>query len=120
MALLIRPLGDFNKKKSYLLQQKLKQMLANNSESCCVVDLASINSINNYGLVTLVTLHRIAKKNDCKLYLINLNDSVKYYLELTGLDTKFNIKQSVKNVQYKPGSKLNFCSHNVNYGKHVI
>ncbi|MDY7003407.1 MAG: STAS domain-containing protein [Cyanobacteriota bacterium] len=100
MALLIRPLGDFNKKKSSLLQQKLKHILANSSEHCCVVDLATIHSINNYGLVTLVTLHRIAKKNGCNLYLINLSDPVKYYLELTGLDKKFNIKQNVKDVNY--------------------
>ncbi|NEP06414.1 MAG: STAS domain-containing protein [Okeania sp. SIO4D6] len=79
MALLIRLLGDFNKKKSSLLQQKLKQILSNSSEHCCLVDLATIHSINNYGLVTLVTLHRIAKKNNCNLYLINLNDTVKYY-----------------------------------------
>ncbi|NET17001.1 MAG: STAS domain-containing protein [Okeania sp. SIO1H6] len=93
MALLIRPSSDFNKKNSSLLQKKLQKTLATSSEHCCVVDLATINSINNYGLMTLFALHRIARNNDCKLYLMNLNDSVKYCLELTGLDGIFEVKQ---------------------------
>ena len=93
MALLIRPSDDFNQKNSSLLQKKLQKILATRSEHCCVVDLASLNSINNYGLMTLFALGRIARKNDCNLYLINLNDSVKYCLELTGLDQIFEVKQ---------------------------
>lgn len=100
MALLIRPLSDFNKKNSSLLQQKFKQTLANKSEHCCVVDLATLDFINNYGLMTLVALHRIAYNHGCKLYLMNLNDSVKYCLELTGLDRKFEVRQNLKNVSY--------------------
>jgi len=100
MAILIRPLGSFNKKSSFLLQQKLKKVLAIKSEHCCVVDLATIKSINNYGLMTLVALHRIANKKGCNLYLMNLNDSVKYCLELTGLDGKLAISQNSMNVNY--------------------
>ena len=95
MALLIRPSDNFNQKNSFLLQKQLERILTTRSEHCCVVDLATLNSINNYGLMTLVALDRIAKKNNCHLYLINLNDSVKYCLELTGLDRRFEVKQEV-------------------------
>ena len=95
MALLIRPSDDFNQKNSFLLQKKLEKILTTKSENYCVVDLATLSSINNYGLMTLVALHRIARKNNCHLYLINLNDSVKYCLELTGLDRRFEVKQEV-------------------------
>ncbi|MEB3339826.1 STAS domain-containing protein [Okeania sp.] len=95
MALLIRPSDNFNQKNSFLLQKQLEKILTTRSENYCVVDLATLNSINNYGLMTLVALHRIARKNNCHLYLINLNDSVKYCLELTGLDRRFEIKQEV-------------------------
>ena len=100
MALLIRPLSDFNQRNSSLLQRKLKQILINNSEHCCVVDLATIDCISNYGLMTLVALHRIANNNGCNLYLINLNDSVQYCLELTGLDRKFQVKKNVEKFSY--------------------
>ncbi len=93
MALLIRPSNDFNKKNSSLLQKNLQKILSTRSEHCCVVDFASLNYINNYGLMTLFALRRITRNNDCNLYLINLNDSVKYCLELTGLDKIFEIKQ---------------------------
>ncbi|MGK7920519.1 MAG: STAS domain-containing protein [Trichodesmium sp.] len=100
MAILIRPVGNLNKKNSFLLQQKLKKVLAMKSEHCCVVDLATIKSINNFGLMTLVALHRIADKQGCNLYLMNLNDSVQYCLEVTGLDRILAIKQSSLNVNY--------------------
>ena len=100
MAILIRPLSDFNQRNSSLLQKRLKQSLATRSERSCVVDLATIDSISNYGLMTLVALHRIAQNNGCNLYLMNLNDSVKYCLELTGLDQKFQVKQNQEKFTY--------------------
>ncbi|MEM1171494.1 MAG: STAS domain-containing protein [Cyanobacteria bacterium P01_H01_bin.35] len=98
MALLIRPSNEFNQKNSSLLQKKLQKVLTSRSEHCCVVDLASLNSINNYGLMTLFALRRIAKNNDCNIYLMNLNDSVKYCLELTGLDQIFEVKQKSRKI----------------------
>lgn len=100
MAILIRPLENFNKQNSSLLQQKLEKVLAIRTEHCCVIDLATIKSINNFGLMTLVTLHRIANQKGCNLYLMNLNDSVKYCLELTGLDKKLEIKHNAMGFNY--------------------
>ncbi|NEQ38171.1 MAG: STAS domain-containing protein [Okeania sp. SIO3I5] len=100
MALLIRPAGAFNEQNSSLIQKKLQKTLASRSEHCCVIDLATIDSINNHGLITLVALRRIANSNGCKLYLMNLNDPVKYCLELTGLDRIFEVKQRVRNRNY--------------------
>jgi len=100
MALLIRPTSAFNEQNSSLIQKKLQKILASSSEHCCVIDLATIHSINNYGLITLVALRRIAKSNGCQLYLMNLNDSVKYCMELTGLDRIFEVKQKVRNGNY--------------------
>ncbi|MGB3512587.1 MAG: STAS domain-containing protein [Microcoleaceae cyanobacterium] len=102
MALVIRPLSDFNQRNSSVLQKKLKKVLATRSENCCVVDLATIDVISNYGLMTLVALHRIAETNGCNLYLMNLNDSVKYCLELTGLDHKFEVRHNRKKLAYTP------------------
>ncbi|MDJ0556921.1 MAG: STAS domain-containing protein [Microcoleaceae cyanobacterium MO_207.B10] len=100
MAILIRLFSDFNQRNSALLQKRLKKSLATKSERSCVVDLGTIDSISNYGLMTLVALHRIAHNNGCNLYLMNLNDSVKYCLEVTGLDQRFQIKQNQGEFSY--------------------
>lgn len=91
MTIVIRPEGDLDLKNSSLLQQQFARSLAEESVRCCTIDLEAVNFINNFGLMTLISVGRLAKENGCRLYLLNLKESVKYIMEVTGVDRQFKI-----------------------------
>lgn len=91
MTVVIRPEGDLDLKNSSLLQQQFARSLAEESVRCCAIDLEAVNFINNFGLMTLISLRHLAKENGCRLYLLNLKESVKYIMEVTGVHREFKI-----------------------------
>ena len=91
MTIIIRPQGDLDLKNSSLLQQQFARSLAKESVRCCAIDLEAVNFINNFGLMTLVSLQRLAREKGCRLYLLNLKESVKYIMEITGILMEFKI-----------------------------
>ncbi len=91
MTMVIRPEGDLDLKNSSLLQQQFARSLAEESLRCCAIDLEAVNFINNFGLMTLTSLRHLAKENGCRLYLLNLKESVKYIMEVTGVHREFKI-----------------------------
>lgn len=113
MTTIIRPQGDLDLKNSSLLQQQFARSLAENSVRCCAIDLEAVNFINNFGLMTLISVHRLAEEKGCRLYLLNLRDSVKYIIEVTGLYGQFKIldeksfKRLKKALQKNTAMKVN-------------
>jgi len=114
MTIVIRPQGDLDLKNSSLLQQQFARSLAEDSVRCCAIDLEAVNFINNFGLMTLVSLHRLAREKGCRLYLLNLKDSVKYLMEITGVHGDFKIldeksfqrlKKAHKTLKSKPKNR---------------
>ncbi len=91
MTIVIRPQGDLDLKNSSLLQQQFARAIAEEPVRCYAIDLEAVNFINNFGLMTLVSLHRLAREKGCRLYLLNLKESVKYIMEITGILMEFKI-----------------------------
>ncbi len=50
-----------------------------------VLDLADVGWVDSMGLGALVRLHVVAKKNGCRMQLINVGQRVRDLLELTNL-----------------------------------
>src|SRR5215475_13049490 len=48
-----------------------------------VLDLDGVDWVDSMGLGALVRLHVVAKKNGCRLQLVNVGDRVRHLLELT-------------------------------------
>jgi anti-anti-sigma factor len=111
MTVIIRPQGDLDLKNSSLLQQQFARSLAEESVRCCAIDLEAVNFINNFGLMTLVSLQRLARENGCRLYLLNLKDSVKYLMEITGILMEFKILDEKSFKRLKKSHKYLSSKH---------
>lgn len=59
-----------------------------------VIDLGQVDFIDSSGLITLVTGLKTARQNGCKLVLCNVQAPVRLILELTQLDSAFEILES--------------------------
>ncbi|WP_202223822.1 anti-sigma factor antagonist [Okeania sp. KiyG1] len=71
-AILFRPQGNLNLKRSYQLKQIVGQLIDKTRNFYCIIDLGLVNKINNFGLTTLVIVRKISEKRGCLLYLFNI------------------------------------------------
>jgi anti-sigma B factor antagonist len=62
------------------------------------IDLAKVDFMDSAGLVSLVTGLKAAKQSGCRLVLCNVQPSVRLVLELTRLDSIFEIFDSYDEV----------------------
>ena len=107
-AILFRPQGNLDLKGSCRLKQIVDKIILQSQNLYWIIDLAFVNQINNFGLTTLVVVHKIAKTRGCKLYLLNLQDDLEVVFQITGLDQKFNVLEDEKLIGlFKP--KLLLC-----------
>jgi anti-anti-sigma factor len=63
-----------------------------------VIDLAKVEFMDSAGLVSLVTSLKAARERGCRLVLCNLQSPVRLVLELTQLDSVFEIFESYDEV----------------------
>lgn len=63
-----------------------------------VIDLAKVNFMDSAGLVSLVTGLKAARQIGCRLVLCNVQPPVRLVLELTQLDSVFEIFDSYDEV----------------------
>ena len=59
-----------------------------------VIDLAQVDFMDSYGLVTLIKGLKAARKSSCRLVLCNLQASVRLVFDLTQMDSVFEIFES--------------------------
>jgi len=62
------------------------------------IDLAKVDFMDSAGLVSLVTSLKAARQSGCRLVLCNVQPSVRLVLELTRLDSIFEIFDSYDEV----------------------
>lgn len=107
-AILFRPQGNLDLKRSYQLQQIVDKLIDKTRNFYCIIDMGFVNKINNFGLTTLVIIRKISEKRGCLLYLFNIQDDIQLVLQLTGLDQKFNVLED-ESFLYSLKPKLLLC-----------
>ena len=82
-AVVIRCSGRIVSSTSPLLQNTVRPLIAENKR--VVLDLTNVSYLDSSGLGTFVGLWVNAKKNNCDLKLIKLNDRIKELLRMSHL-----------------------------------
>ncbi|MGH1394292.1 MAG: STAS domain-containing protein [Trichormus sp.] len=76
-----------------------------------VIDLGAVDFMDSTGLVSLVNALTSARQNNCRLVLCNVHTPVRLILELTQLDSVFEIFDTYEDVlNCLNGEKLSLAS----------
>ena len=98
MNIVLRPQRDLDIRGASLLQQKVVNLMPAPENSCWAIDLVQVNTIDHFGLTALMAVRRAAQQHQCRFYLLNLKQPVRYMLEITELDREFNIVESLDDI----------------------
>jgi anti-sigma B factor antagonist len=79
------------------LNEKMTQITPS-PDQLWVIDLAKVNFMDSSGLVPLVNGLKAARQNGCRLVLCNVQTPVRLVLELTQLDSVFEIYDSYEDA----------------------
>jgi anti-sigma B factor antagonist len=96
-VVLFQPTGRIDSQSGIDLNEKMSQ-INKGANQLWVIDLASVNFMDSSGLVPLVNGLKTARQNDCRLVLCNVQTPVRLVLELTQLDSVFEIYDSYEDV----------------------
>jgi anti-sigma B factor antagonist len=96
-VVLFQPTGRVDSQSGIDLNEKMNQITPS-ANQLWVVDLASVNFMDSSGLVPLVNGLKTARQNDCRLVLCNVQTPVRLVLELTQLDSVFEIYDSYEDA----------------------
>lgn len=92
---LLRPQRDLDLKGGSLLHQKVSNLITQGGRNhCWIIDMSRVKTVNNFGLMTLMAIRKIALKQGCQLYLFNLQEELELIFEVTGFDQQFDIVDS--------------------------
>ncbi|WP_228054482.1 STAS domain-containing protein [Gloeocapsopsis crepidinum] len=91
--LVLQPQGRLDCDGSKLLEAQFMRLMLQRG-TLWVVDLAQVDFMDSSGLVALITGLKAARGNNCRLVLCHLPEPIKLILELTQLDSVFEICES--------------------------
>lgn len=94
----LRPQRNLDIRGASMLQQRVFNLLPPPENSLWVIDLVEVSSINHFGLTALMAVRRSARQHRCKVYLFNVKQPVRYMLEITELDQKFEYLDNIDDV----------------------
>jgi anti-anti-sigma factor len=89
-VILFKPQGSIDLENSTLLSEQMAEIKPHHHQ-LWVIDLAEVDFMDSSGLVPLVNGLTAARQSGCRLVLCNVNPPVKLILELTQLDSVFEI-----------------------------
>jgi anti-sigma B factor antagonist len=116
-VLLFKPLDRIDLQSGIALNEKMNEVIPNPNQ-LWVIDLGSVNFMDSSGLVPLVNALKTARNNSCRLVLCNVKSPVKLVLELTQLDSVFEIFNSYEDVltiaNSNPGTTVKLTDLNGN------
>ncbi|TKJ42272.1 anti-anti-sigma factor [candidate division LCP-89 bacterium B3_LCP] len=79
---------------SSTFQQKLSEML-DHDKKWVVIDLSQVVAMSSTGLGILIAAHRTITEKNCSFKLAKLSEKVRSIIQITRLDTIFEIFESV-------------------------
>ncbi len=89
-GVIIRPHGDVDLSSSPDLRTALREAIARNPDTA-IVDLAAVAYMDSSGVATLVEALQLARRNNSRLVLCQLNDRVQSIFQIARLDAIFTI-----------------------------
>jgi anti-sigma B factor antagonist len=92
-VVLFKPVERIDYQSGIALNEKMSQ-IASDANQLWVIDLKDVNFMDSSGLVPLVNGLKTARQNGCRLVLCNVQTPVRLVLELTQLDSVFEIFDS--------------------------
>lgn len=108
MNIILRPQRDLDIKGASLLQQKVFNLFPVPPQSNWVIDLIQVQTIDHFGLTTLVTIRQAAQHYNSRLYLFNLKPSVRYMLTITELESEFEVIEDLESL-FSEGFRVILC-----------
>ena len=88
--IVLQPQGRLDLQGGSALEQQLVELVPQRHD-LWVIDLAQVDFMDSSGLVALVTGIKAARQSCCRLILCNVQSPVRLVLELTHLDSVFEI-----------------------------
>lgn len=88
--IVFQPQGRLDLQGGKVLGQQMASIVLQR-HSLWVIDLAQVDFMDSSGLVALVTALKAARQSKCRLVLCNVQSPVRLILELTQLDSVFEI-----------------------------
>ncbi|WP_009634293.1 STAS domain-containing protein [Synechocystis sp. PCC 7509] len=90
--ILVQPQGRLDLQGSKALETQLRIVTnAHNAQTLLIIDLEQVEFMDSSGLVAVAKALKMARTNNCRLVLCNLQPPVKLIFELTQLDSVFEI-----------------------------
>lgn len=91
--IVLQPQGRLDCEASKLLEAQFTRLMGQR-DTLWVVNLAQVDFMDSSGLVALITGLKAARESGCRLVLCHLPEPVSLILELTQLDSVFEICES--------------------------
>jgi anti-anti-sigma factor len=89
--LVVQPSGVLNAANASALQAQLSQQIATDTTPGLMVDMSRVESLDSAGLVSLISVLRLARGLQKRFCLCAVPPSIRIVLELTQLDRVFEI-----------------------------
>jgi anti-anti-sigma factor len=96
-VVLFKPQGSIDLQGGIALSKEMSQVVPQ-PHQLWVIDLAAVDFMDSSGLVSLVTGLKAAHQSGCRLVLCNVQAPVRLVMELTQLDSVFEIFHTYEDV----------------------
>lgn len=92
---IVQPSGILNAANADVLQSQLSQQITTASSAGLVVDMSRVESLDSAGLVSLISILRLARNLSKRFCLCSVPPSIRIVFELTQLDQVFEFAEDV-------------------------
>jgi anti-sigma B factor antagonist len=96
-VILFKPHGHIDLQGGATLSEEMSKVTPNPNQ-LWIVDLSKVNFMDSSGLVSLVTGLKSARQSGCRLVLCGVQAPVRLVLELTQLDSAFELFDSYDDI----------------------
>ncbi|AFY42640.1 STAS domain-containing protein [Nostoc sp. PCC 7107] len=96
-VVLFKPQGSIDLEGGIALSQTMAEVVPQ-SDQLWVIDLAEVDFMDSSGLVPLVKALTSARQSGCRLVICNVKAPVRLILELTQLDSVFEIFNTYEDI----------------------
>ncbi|WP_008313870.1 STAS domain-containing protein [Leptolyngbya sp. PCC 6406] len=92
--LVVQPSGVLNAANAQALQAQLSERIAATDSQGLMVDMSQVESLDSAGLVSLISVLRLARSLEKRFCLCSVPPSIRIVLELTQLDQVFEVLET--------------------------